>query len=203
MLTNITASPIVLMKCTGGDATSRARPDNRLARFSSSSGGTASPNRVKSTRSAKHTVTSRAPGSFPGRPLRDADRLGLEAMTKLQPQHALGQRSEERRSSLHQFAIRLGDLQFRRAGLDHRLKHHLPHHLGGLRHPVSEDARHGDQLLAGESDVDEHLCLRRGLGIGPQMNRRVGIVDPRQAECPLHRLEQFHVDAGVLADLSR
>lgn len=29
VLTNITASPIVLMKCTGGTATSRARPDSQ------------------------------------------------------------------------------------------------------------------------------------------------------------------------------
>ena len=104
---------------------------------------------------------------------------------------------------LHQFAVGLGDLQFRCARLDHRFQHDLAHHLGGLRHPLSEHARHGDHLLAGESRVDEHPCLRRSLCVGPQMHRRVRIVDPRETECPLHRLEQFEVDAGVLADLSR
>ena len=104
---------------------------------------------------------------------------------------------------MHQFAVRLGDLQFRRTRLDHRLEHDLAHHLGGLRHPVPEHPRDGDQLLAGETHIDEHLRARRGLRVRTQMNRRVGIVDPRQTECPLHRLEQFQVDAGVLADLPR
>ena len=68
---------------------------------------------------------------------------------------------------LHQFAIRLGDLQFRRARLDHRFQHDLAHHLRGLRHPVPEHARHRDQLFAGEAHIDEHPCLRRSLCVGP------------------------------------
>ena len=35
------------------------------------------------------------------------------------------------------------------------------------------------------------------------MHRRVGIVDARETECPLHGLQQFQVDAGFLADLPR
>ena len=67
---------------------------------------------------------------------------------------------------LHQFPVRLGDLQFRRARLDHRLQHHLAHHLGGLRHALSEHPRHGDHLLAGEARVDEDPRACRGLGVG-------------------------------------
>ncbi len=61
--TNITASPIVLMNRTGGTVTSRARTASRLARCPNSSADTASPIRVKPTRSAKATVIWRAPGS--------------------------------------------------------------------------------------------------------------------------------------------
>ncbi|COX32794.1 Uncharacterised protein [Mycobacterium tuberculosis] len=61
--TNMTASPIVLMNHTGGAVRSRARPASRPARCPSSSADTTSPSWVKPTRSAKATVTCRAPGS--------------------------------------------------------------------------------------------------------------------------------------------
>ncbi len=63
VLTNITASPMVLISRTGPTATSRAASASRFASRSRSSGGTASPNRVNPTRSANATVTDRAPGS--------------------------------------------------------------------------------------------------------------------------------------------
>lgn len=106
-------------------------------------------------------------------------------------------------NSLHQFAVRLSDLQLRCAGLYDSLQHDLAHHLGGLGHPLSERARHGDHLLAGETRVDEYPRTHCGLGVGTQMNRRIRIVDAWETECPLEWLKHFEVDAGVLADLPR
>ena len=67
---SIAASPIVLTRRTGGSATSLASASRRTARRPSSSGATSSPSRVKPTRSAKHTLTSREPGNCP--PLRSS-----------------------------------------------------------------------------------------------------------------------------------
>ena len=61
--TNITASPIVLMNRTGGAVRSRARSASRPASCPNSSADTTSPSLVNPTRSAKATVTGRAPGS--------------------------------------------------------------------------------------------------------------------------------------------
>jgi len=63
--TNMAASPIVLIRRTSSRTTSAARRAMRSAVAPSCSGATSSPSRVKPTRSAKQTVTSRAPGNEP------------------------------------------------------------------------------------------------------------------------------------------
>ena len=97
----------------------------------------------------------------------------------------------------------LGDVQFGRTGLRYRRQRRVAHHLGRTGQTLGQHPHDHDDLVGIEPQLDEPLRMRGGLGVGPQVNGGVRIVNPRQTDGPLHALQQFEVDARLFTDFAR
>ena len=69
--------------------------------------------------------------------------------------------------------------------------------------PLHEHPHDGDRLVRVDTHIEKYLGVRDGLAVHSGQYRRVGILDPRQADSPLQALQQRQVEPGLLADFSR
>ena len=72
-----------------------------------------------------------------------------------------------------------------------------------MRKPFGENTNDLHHLVGMDAQLEEFLRVCGGGPVGAQMYCRIGIVYPHQPDGALHALQEFQVDAVVVADLPR
>jgi hypothetical protein len=157
---------------------------------------------VKPTRSAKQTVTSRAPGQRARLALGGVDGLGAHGLAQVQAGHVLEHRADHRHEAGDAVGVAARQLGLAEAGLEHQLERRGAQRLGRLGHPAPDHAHDRELLLLADPGLQE--------GAGDPGRFDVGVrahdgVDVRHRH-PL-RAAQGHEELGrhadPLADLAR
>ena len=96
-----------------------------------------------------------------------------------------------------------GQLDLAGSGTQEGFESRLTHHCRGVLQPLDQHPHDGDRLVRVDTHIKKYLRVRDGLAVHSGQDRRVGILDPRQADRALQALQQLEVQPGRLADLSR